>query len=200
MSSSPISDPPGSILNGAPVPALIHQPPRNGVLRSWYGPILCLAAHCLDYAPGRTLRRDDRDLVEPGCPQQLSVLLVGAFLPATEKHQHVEVPQGETRPLGRIGGVLRREYLLDHPQPRAPNCGGHWLDPGELRTIRTEYASEEERERAASEYFSEVFGPQLAAAHAQTEEDLARARRIAHAFRFICPSYYVPGKQDWGAF
>jgi len=80
----------------------------------------------------------------------------------------------------------------------SPNCGGHWLDPGELRTIRTEYASEEERERAA--YFSEVFGPELAAAHAQTEEDLARARRIAHAFRFICPSYYVPGKQDWGAF
>src|SRR4028119_1042059 len=90
-----------------------------GVLRSWHGPILCLAARCLAYAPGRTLRRDDRDLVETGCPQQLSVLLVGAFLPATEKHQHVEVPQGETRPLGRIGGVLRREYLLDHPQPRA---------------------------------------------------------------------------------
>ena len=81
-----------------------------------------------------------------------------------------------------------------------PSCGGHWLDPGELRTIRTEYASEEERERAASEYFSEVFGPELAAAHAQTEEDLARSRRIAHAFRFICPSYYVPGKQDWGSY
>ena len=48
--------------------------------------------------------------------------------------------------------------------------------------------------------FSEVFGPELAGAHAQTEEDLARARKIAHAFRFICPSYYVPGKQDWGAF
>jgi uncharacterized protein len=81
-----------------------------------------------------------------------------------------------------------------------PECGGHWLDPGELKTIRTEYASDEERERAASAYFSEVFGPELAGAHAQTEEDLARARRIAHAFRFICPSYYVPGKQDWGAF
>jgi Zn-finger nucleic acid-binding protein len=79
------------------------------------------------------------------------------------------------------------------------NCGGHWLDPGELKTIRTEYASEEERERAAAEYFSEIFDSQLAV-HAETEEDLARARRIAYVFRFLCPSYYVPGKQDWGAF
>jgi Zn-finger nucleic acid-binding protein len=90
----------------------------------------------------------------------------------------------------------KRQVVVDE----CPNCGGHWLDPGELRTIRTEYASEEERERAASEYFSEVFGPELAVAHAETEEDLARARNIAHAFRFICPSYYIPGRQDWGAF
>ena len=90
----------------------------------------------------------------------------------------------------------KRQVVVDE----CPNCGGHWLDPGELRTIRTEYASEEERERAAQAYFSEVFGPELAAAHAETEEELARARRVAHAFRFICPSYYIPGKQDWGAF
>ena len=90
----------------------------------------------------------------------------------------------------------KRQVVVDE----CPNCGGHWLDPGELRTIRTEYASEEERERAAQAYFSEVFGPELAAAHAETEEDLARARSVARAFRFICPSYYIPGKQEWGAF
>jgi Zn-finger nucleic acid-binding protein len=90
----------------------------------------------------------------------------------------------------------KRQVVVDE----CPSCGGHWLDPGELRTIRTEYASEEEREHAAQAYFAEVFGPTLAAAHAETEEDLARARNIAHAFRFISPSYYIPGKQDWGAF
>jgi uncharacterized protein len=90
----------------------------------------------------------------------------------------------------------KRQVVVDE----CPSCGGHWLDPGELRTIRTEYASEDERERAAQAYFAEVFGPELAAAHAASEEDLARAQRIAHAFRFICPSYYIPGKQDWGAF
>jgi uncharacterized protein len=91
---------------------------------------------------------------------------------------------------------VKRQVVVDE----CPDCGGHWLDPGELRTIRTEYASEEERERAAQEYFSEVFGPELAAAHAKTEEDLARAQRFAYIFRFITPSYYIPGKQDWGAF
>ena len=63
----------------------------------------------------------------------------------------------------------KRQVVVDE----CPNCGGHWLNPGELRTIRTEYASEEDRERA---------------------------QRVAHLFRFISPSYYIPGKQDWGSF
>jgi Zn-finger nucleic acid-binding protein len=90
----------------------------------------------------------------------------------------------------------KRQVVVDE----CPNCGGHWLNPGELRTIRIEYASGEDRERAVQAYFSEVFGPELAAAHAETEEDLARAQWVAHAFRFISPSYYIPGRQDWGAF
>jgi Zn-finger nucleic acid-binding protein len=126
----------------------------------------------------------------------------GESLLEIERDPNVRVDPNERLDCPKCGGVVmmrhfssvKRQVIVDE----CPNCGGHWLDPGELRTIRTEYASEEERERAASEYFSEVFGPELAAAHAQTEEDLAR--RIAYAFRFICPSYYIPGEQDWGAF
>jgi Zn-finger nucleic acid-binding protein len=110
--------------------------------------------------------------------------------------KRLNCPKGHDVVMMRHFFSVKRQVVVDE----CPSCGGHWLDPGELRTIRTEYASEEERERAAQAYFSEVFGPELAAAHAETEEDLARARRIAHAFRFICPSYYIPGKQDWGAF
>jgi hypothetical protein len=29
---------------------------------------------------------------------------------------------------------------------------------------------------------------------------LDKARKIANMFRFVCPSYYIPDKQDWGAF
>jgi Zn-finger nucleic acid-binding protein len=91
---------------------------------------------------------------------------------------------------------VKRQDAVDE----CPNCGGYWLDVGELATIRNEFETEEERDRAAAEYFSELFDPELAAAHAETVEDLERARRIAYIFRFICPSYYIPGKQEWGAF
>jgi hypothetical protein len=30
--------------------------------------------------------------------------------------------------------------------------------------------------------------------------DLKKAQKVAHAFRFNCSSYYMPGEQDWGAF
>ena len=76
----------------------------------------------------------------------------------------------------------------------------NWLDVGELATIRTEFATEEERDQAAAQYFSELFDSELIAAHSETLEDLESAQRIAYIFRFICPSYYIPGKQEWGAF
>jgi uncharacterized protein len=91
---------------------------------------------------------------------------------------------------------VKRGALVDE----CPKCAGFWLDAGELATIRTEFATDEERKQAAQEYFAELFDPDLAVERAKTMEDLRKARRIAHAFRFICPSYYIPGEQDWGAF
>ena len=48
---------------------------------------------------------------------------------------------------------VKRRVVIDE----CPSCGGHWLDLGELATLRTEFASEEEREQAAQRYFSEPF-------------------------------------------
>ncbi|NIQ70823.1 MAG: hypothetical protein GTN94_30285, partial [Candidatus Aminicenantes bacterium] len=58
----------------------------------------------------------------------------------------------------------------------------------------------EERHKAAEEYFSEVFGSELAAMEAEDQAKLNKVLKISNMFRFICPSYYIPGKQDWGAF
>ena len=79
-------------------------------------------------------------------------------------------------------------------------CGGIWLDVGELAKIRSLYASEAERNKAAEEYFSQVVKTSLAGIQSQSDANLARAKKVAHLFRFICPSYYIPGDQDWGAF
>ena len=81
-----------------------------------------------------------------------------------------------------------------------PGCGGIWLDAGELNVIRTEYPSAEARHEAARKTFSEMFDSQLAAEHIKSEAELERAQKIARAFRFICPSTYLPGKQGGGAF
>ncbi len=60
-----------------------------------------------------------------------------------------------------------------------PACGGFWLDQGELGTIRTQYASEEERKQAAHDYFQDVFGEELQRMGAENEENLQKAQRIA---------------------
>ncbi len=79
-------------------------------------------------------------------------------------------------------------------------CGGIWLDAGELRSIRDRSMSEEERRKVAGKYFSEIFDDRLEKMRAESEKQLERARRFAGMFKYICPSYYVQGKQKWGAF
>ena len=81
-----------------------------------------------------------------------------------------------------------------------PGCGGLWLDAGELRKIRSLFNTEEERHKAAEEYFEEVFGDHFKAMNAEGKDKLANTRKIVNVFHYICPSYHIPGKQDWGAF
>ncbi len=91
---------------------------------------------------------------------------------------------------------VARKVTIDE----CPECGGIWLDAGELRAIRTEFPTDDERQAAADKYFGDVFGPELSAEHAASQAQLERAQHVAHAFRFITPSYYLPGKQEGGAF
>ncbi len=91
---------------------------------------------------------------------------------------------------------VKKEVAVDE----CPACGSFWLDAGELRKIRSLFNTEAERHQAAEQYFSEVFGDELDAMKAQDQAKLQKARKVSNMFRFICPTYYIPGKQDWGAF
>ena len=91
---------------------------------------------------------------------------------------------------------VKRQVEVDE----CSDCGSYWLDMGELAKIRKEFKTEEERKKAAEAYFSEIFDKKLAKIHAESEEKAGSAMKIAKIFRFICPSYYIPGKQEWGAF
>ena len=66
--------------------------------------------------------------------------------------------------------------------------------------MRSLFQTEEERRAAAESALGEVIAPSLAKMKVQSEKDLEGARKIANALKFICPSYYIKGKQDWGAF
>lgn len=79
-------------------------------------------------------------------------------------------------------------------------CGGIWLDFGEMTVLQNLYKTEEEKIIAAQNYFKEIFEKEIQAMQSKNEEDLIKIRRIVHIFRFICPSYYIPGDQEWGAF
>jgi uncharacterized protein len=81
-----------------------------------------------------------------------------------------------------------------------PECGGVFLDAGELREIRDLYPTEAARHAAADAYFKDVVDPLLDAQRAADQDELERAQRFAHAFRFISPSWYIPGKQAGAAF
>lgn len=99
--------------------------------------------------------------------------------------------------------VLMRRFFSTKRQvevDECPSCAGIWLDVGELRDLRSLFDSEEARKQAAAEYFEDVFGPSLAAMRAESEGKRDKAARFAHVLRFVTPSYYIPGDQEWGAY
>ena len=98
--------------------------------------------------------------------------------------------------------MLRHFFSVKHEVEvdECQSCGGIWLDHGELAAIRQLFSSTEQREQAAHEAFAEEFEQILADDWKKDQERLEKARRFAHALRFLCPSYYIPGKQKGGAF
>jgi len=91
---------------------------------------------------------------------------------------------------------IKKEVEID----TCAKCAGVWLDAGELNNIRNQFGSEEEKRAAASAAFDDMFGGQLEKLKEESEEKLANARKFANMVKFICPSHYISGKQDWGAF
>ncbi len=115
----------------------------------------------------------------------------------------VKVDQSQRRKCPRDAVVMMRHFWSvkrDVVVDECPQCEGIFLDPGELTGIRADYKSDTERHKAAEAYYSEMFDQQLAGMLRQDKAKLDSARRVARIFKFLCPCYYIPGKQAWGAF
>lgn len=112
--------------------------------------------------------------------------------------------QHPPRPCPKCSGVtmmkrfesVKRQVEIDE----CAKCAGIWLDAGELKTIRSQFSTEAERTKAAEAFFQDVFSKDLAAYRGQSAENRQKAESYARMLRFICPSQYIPGKQQGGAF
>lgn len=113
-----------------------------------------------------------------------------------ERERRRNCPRCGTTVLHRHFFSVKRGVEVDE----CPQCGGFWLDVGELAKIQAEFPTEDKRKAAARALYDEMFDKELESIRRESAEREAKAKRIAHIFRFISPSYYIPGKQKWGAF
>jgi Zn-finger nucleic acid-binding protein len=81
-----------------------------------------------------------------------------------------------------------------------PGCGGIWLDAGELAGIRQRFATEAERAEAARASVGGLIARQLAMAREESRKSDEKVDQIAGIFKFLCPSYWIPGKQEGAAY
>ena len=114
----------------------------------------------------------------------------------TDPGERLECPRCPDQTMMRHFASVKRQVQVDE----CPNCGGHWLDLGELAMIRAQFTDAAERHEATEAFFDELFSEELEEMEALSRKERKRATRIAYLLRFICPSYYIPGKQSWGAF
>lgn len=116
--------------------------------------------------------------------------------PKTDLEKRIKCPKCPDSLMMRHFYSAKRAFQVD----TCPTCGGIWLDPGELTHLRSLFKTEEEREKYGKEFAREVTEGAFKPLLDKAQKDLESAQSIAKALRFICPSYYIKGKQDWGAF
>ncbi len=128
----------------------------------------------------------------------------GEELLEISRNPSIKIDQSETRYCPRCDKQPMRKFYHSVKQAaeidECPACGGIFLDAGELNTIRTNFKTEDERKKAADKYFGVMFSKDFSKLRAESEKEHKTSKTIARLFRFICPSYYIPGKQKWGAF
>ena len=118
--------------------------------------------------------------------------------PAVKLHEDGKrtCPRCDGVPMLRHFASVKREVQVDE----CPNCAGFFLDHGELNAIRDQFETEAERKAETEAVFADLFDEGLEVLAAESQAQLERAQGLARMFRFLLPSYWLPGKQKWGAF
>jgi Zn-finger nucleic acid-binding protein len=118
----------------------------------------------------------------------------GEMLITVKKREDLNVDPAQRRNCPRCDQIVMMRHFYS-PRRRVevdecPNCGGYWLDAGELALIRQEHVNEPEQQRAVEEYLDSVAAAILGPMRSGTSEQAERARRIEQLFRFSRPIRY----------
>jgi Zn-finger nucleic acid-binding protein len=126
-----------------------------------------------------------------------------------ERDESLKVDHNKRRTCPRCEGDIvmmrhfhsaKREVEVDE----CPKCAGFWLDAGELEMIRSAFESEDDKKKAAEHYIKQYmsgnYGEELKDLREKSENMQKFAKKFAHIFRFVCPSYYIPEKQEGAPF
>ena len=129
---------------------------------------------------------------------------IGQELMEVERDPNVKIDPSAKRQCPRCENTImmthfasvKREVTVDE----CPRCAGFFLDYGELNQLRSQFATEEDRKEAAQAFFADLFDEGLADLAEDSDHMVEKSRGLARMFRFLLPSYYIPGKQKWGSF
>ena len=94
-----------------------------------------------------------------------------------------QCPRCDDQAMLRFFYSPHRSVTVDH----CPNCGGHWLDAGELATIQDVYSNDEQRGREITGFIEAAFGEQFEQLEADRQKRLERARPLRRMFGFLLP-------------
>lgn len=94
-------------------------------------------------------------------------------------------------PMMRHFFSVKRDVLINE----CPECGGYWLNMGALLTMRQDWKTDAEREKAASDYFDALFGQQMAAQKARDEVWETKAAKVFGIFKYLSPNHYFANKK-----
>ncbi len=128
-------------------------------------------------------------------PDAETVLNLTVKQRASDKAAQYNCPKCLTIVMMRRFTSVKKTLTID----QCAQCAGIWLDAGELQAIRSEFPTEAEQRKAAEDLFSEMFDAKLQQLHNKSLAEVKKEESFAKSLRFICPSYYIPGKQKGGA-
>lgn len=115
----------------------------------------------------------------------------GKMLIHLKKREDLDIDYSQRRKCPRCDDIVMMRHFYS-PRRRVevdecPNCGGFWLDAGELALIRQEHENEAAQQAAVEQYLDAMSASILGRMRAGGGDDAKRAHRIDQLFRFSSP-------------